>query len=337
MGLKNYIIASILLIILVFGFTHSLEFGEYTFSMFDYSLTLPVAVWVVLPLALLSVVTYLHIIFYGLVKYFKLRALDSDMDTVFSLIESKLLEKEQKSNFRTKRFKELSNVLNQLDINASKEIFSSSNEELNKLVSSVQNINSGKYVSEKNIKTQENSNLAKQNLINKINEQVDFALDVVKKSENYDANIVKIAFLKVLSEKSMTTVKKVYKNINFDKELTCKLFEKDRENSEFGLENSEILEVLKNVKLTKNDYVEMAKNYKLSLNPDKIIDLFEKLSNQNEEATTAYLYILSEFEMIDKLREVLANTNENDYVAFKALVDLKDAGKHYNLENLSYK
>ena len=41
--------------------------------------------------------------------------------------------------------------------------------------------------------------------------------------------------------------------------------------------------------------------------------------------------------MIDKLREVLANTNENDYVAFKALVDLKDAGKHYNLENLSYK
>ena len=73
MGLKNYIIASILLIILVFGFTHSLEFGEYTFSMFDYSLTLPIAIWVVMPLALLAFVTYLHIIFYGLVKYFKLK------------------------------------------------------------------------------------------------------------------------------------------------------------------------------------------------------------------------------------------------------------------------
>ncbi len=337
MGLKNYIIASILLIILVFGFVHSLELGEYTFSMFDYSLTLSVALWVILPLALLAVVTYLHIIFYGLVKYFKLKALDSDIDSVFSLIEAKLLGKEQKSGFRTKRFKELSNVLNQLEFSTSKDIFSSSNEELNKVVNSIQNINSGKYVSEKIIKPQENSNLAKQNLLNKINEQVDFALDIVKKAENYDTNVVKSAFLKVLSEKSMTTIKKVYKNINFDKELACKLFEKDRENSEFGLENSEILDILKNIKFTKNDYVEMARNYRISLNPDKIIDLFEKLSNQNEEAMTAYLYVLSEFEMIDKLREVLINTNENEFISFKALVDLKDAGKHYNLENLSYK
>ena len=337
MGLKNYIIASILLIILVFGFTHSLEFGEYTFSMFDYSLTLPIAIWVVMPLALLAFVTYLHIIFYGLVKYFKLKALDYDMDALFSLIESKLLEKENKSNFRTKRFKELSNVLNQLEIKPSREIFSSSNEELNKIVSSIQSIKDGKYVSEKSIKIQENSTLGKQNLLNKINEQVDFALDVVKKSENYDFDTVKQAFLKVLSEKSMTTIKKVYKNVNFDKELVSKLFEKDRENSEFGFENSEIIDIVKNVKLTKDDYLEMAKNYKSTLNPDKIIDLFEKLSNQNEEATTAYLFVLSEFEMIDKLREVLANTNENEYVSFKALVELKDCGKHYNLESLSYK
>lgn len=337
MGLKNYIIASILLIILVFGFTHSLEFGEYTFSMFDYSLTLPIAIWVVMPLALLAFVTYLHIIFYGLVKYFKLKALDYDMDALFSLIESKLLEKENKSNFRTKRFKELSNVLNQLEIKPSREIFSSSNEELNKIVSSIQSIKDGKYVSEKSIKVQESSTLGKQNLLNKINEQVDFALDVVKKSENYDFDTVKQAFLKVLSEKSMTTIKKVYKNVNFDKELVSKLFEKDRENSEFGFENSEIIDIVKNVKLTKDDYLEMAKNYKSTLNPDKIIDLFEKLSNQNEEATTAYLFVLSEFEMIDKLREVLANTNENEYVSFKALVDLKDCGKHYNLESLSYK
>lgn len=148
---------------------------------------------------------------------------------------------------------------------------------------------------------------------------------------------MKQAFLKVLSEKSMTTIKKVYKNVNFDKELVSKLFEKDRENSEFGFENSEIIDIVKNVKLTKDDYLEMAKNYKSTLNPDKIIDLFEKLSNQNEEATTAYLFVLSEFEMIDKLREFLANTNENEYVSFKALVDLKDCGKHYNLESLSYK
>ena len=41
--------------------------------------------------------------------------------------------------------------------------------------------------------------------------------------------------------------------------------------------------------------------------------------------------------MIDKAREVLANTKDNEYSAFKALLDLKEAGKHYNLEAISYK
>lgn len=41
--------------------------------------------------------------------------------------------------------------------------------------------------------------------------------------------------------------------------------------------------------------------------------------------------------MIDKLREVLANTQENEFLPFKALLDLKDAGKKYNVETLSYK
>lgn len=41
--------------------------------------------------------------------------------------------------------------------------------------------------------------------------------------------------------------------------------------------------------------------------------------------------------MKDKIREYLSNTQDSDYSAFKALVDLRDAGKHYSLESLSYK
>ena len=40
---------------------------------------------------------------------------------------------------------------------------------------------------------------------------------------------------------------------------------------------------------------------------------------------------------IDKVREVLVNTKESEYSPFKALLDLKEAGKHYNLEAISYK
>ena len=31
------------------------------------------------------------------------------------------------------------------------------------------------------------------------------------------------------------------------------------------------------------------------------------------------------------------NTKDNEYAPFKALLDLKEAGKHYNLEAISYK
>ena len=41
--------------------------------------------------------------------------------------------------------------------------------------------------------------------------------------------------------------------------------------------------------------------------------------------------------MIDKVREVVDATPDGEYTAFKALLDLKDAGKHYDLESISYK
>ncbi len=41
--------------------------------------------------------------------------------------------------------------------------------------------------------------------------------------------------------------------------------------------------------------------------------------------------------MLDKAREVLANTKDNEYAPFKALIALKETGKHYNLEAISYK
>ncbi len=86
-----------------------------------------------------------------------------------------------------------------------------------------------------------------------------------------------------------------------------------------------------------DDFIMLAKNYETILKPDQIIELFEKLSVELEDATPAYLHVLFEYEMIDKAREVLANTKNGEFSPFKALLDLKEAGKHYNLEAISYK
>ena len=37
------------------------------------------------------------------------------------------------------------------------------------------------------------------------------------------------------------------------------------------------------------------------------------------------------------LREIVSVTADTEFTAFKALLDLKEAGKHYDLEAISYK
>ncbi|MBL3520586.1 hypothetical protein H0A43_08855 [Arcobacter lanthieri] len=337
MGLKIYIVATILFLIVTFGYTYSLELGEYTISLFGNSFTFPVAVWIIFPALILVLATYLHIIFYSLVKYIKEKFVEADLDTAIDILKSKLLGRDKKAVFKTKKFKDIAELFDAFDLSVTNESFTSTNLDFNKIVNAIQDINSGKYVSEKVVKLEPNSDIAKKNLINKINEQVDFAIDILKKSDNYDFDIIKLAFKNVIKEKSMTTVKKLYKNIKLDKELAFDLLSKDIENKEFGFSDEEIIEIVKNIGFTKDDYIKLAQLYKKELNPDRLINVFEKLSNEFDEATTANLYILSELEMIDKLRETLANSSEQDFLAFKALLDLKDAGKYYNLETLSYK
>ncbi|QKF58625.1 hypothetical protein [Aliarcobacter lanthieri] len=337
MGLKIYIVATILFLIVTFGYTYSLELGEYTISLFGNSFTFPVAVWIIFPTLILVLATYLHIIFYSLIKYIKEKFVEADLDTAIDILKSKLLGRDKKAVFKTKKFKDIAELFDAFDLSVTNESFTSTNLDFNKIVNAIQDINSGKYVSEKVVKLEPNSDIAKKNLINKINEQVDFAIDVLKKSDNYDFDIVKLAFKNVIKEKSMTTVKKLYKNIKLDKELAFELLSKDIENKDFGFSDEEIIEIVKNIGFTKDDYIKLAQLYKKELNPDRLINIFEKLSNEFDEATTANLYILSELEMIDKLRETLANSSEQDFLAFKALLDLKDAGKYYNLETISYK
>lgn len=337
MGFKKYIVFSVLFIGLIYGYTFSLELGDYKVTILDISLLLPVAVWIIVPIVVLFIATIGHILFYGLINVFKQRAINKDKESMMTLIKANLLEKTPPKRFKTKAFKELSAVISQFKLNVKESTFSSSDAELNNLIANIQDIKAGKFVIDKSLKLNEMSELSNQNLINKVNEQPDFAVDVLKKVENYAPNIVRQSFINVINEKSMTTIKKLYKNVKLDKELARRLFEKDAANNEFGFSSEELSKIVKDLEYTTEDYLALARNYESILQPDQIIALFEKLSSEIDESTPAYLHVLFEYEMIDKVREIVDATPEGEYSSFKALLDLKDAGKHYDLESISYK
>ena len=335
MGLKKYIGFSLLLILVVGLYVYSVESGDYTVTVLEYSLMLPTVAWVLIPIVLLFVFTVLHLMFYGSVNYCKTRGFTKDETSIIETLKNVLLQKKDKRKFKTPGYKNIAGILNQFNIDVKDQAFTSSNAGLNEAVSQIKDIKAGKFVNEKSLKLEHGSVLEKQNLINKMNEQVDFSLDVLKKATQYSEDIVKIAFFNVLENKAMTTIKKVYNNVILDREMAFKLFLKDIDNTEFGLSKEEILKITKSLNYSKEEYVTLAKLYKDVLTPDKLLELFETISEDNDTAITAYFYVLCELEMIDKLKDILTGYNEDEMLAFRAILDLKDAGKHYSLDDIT--
>jgi len=337
MGLKKYILGSILLIIAVFGYTFSIEAGDYRIQIVDFSMLLPVAVWVVLPMVVLFILSLLHMIYYGMKNYFALKAIKKDSSSMAKLISNRLLGTNSHLTFQNQNFKELSNILSQLDISVTNSDFSTSNEQIKKVVDQIFAIKSGKYISSKEIKLPNDNPLMIENLKNRIAQDDNFAVEVISNSDKFPQDIIKEAFNKVIEKKSLTTIKKNLSNIKLDEDMVMKLLEKDsQQEPTLAMSNDEILNIIKKVKLSNQQLIDLAKKYKLTMSPDQILKLYEDIAHYDEEYTTAYLFVLAEYEMIDKMRDILTNSNPDEYIPFKALVDLKDAGKNiYSLERLS--
>jgi len=339
MGLKRYILGSLVLAIIIFGYTFSIEAGDYRVQILDFTLILPIAIWVILPMVILLLLTILHILFYGLKNYFTLKSIKKDSNALMTLINKRLLNQTANVSFQNNDFKEIGSVIKQLNLDVTNSNFSSSNADITKSVEQRFNIKSGKYISSKDLKLETTNPLMMENIKNRIELDDTFALDVVKNPSKNTQEIVKFAFLKVIKTKSITTIKKTIDELTFDKEMIQSLLLKDsQQNPEFAMTNDIVLKLLKKVDFTNTELIEIAKNYKKSMNPEQIIKLYEDLIVDKEEYTTAYLYVLAEYEMIDQMRDILMNSGTNDYIPFKAIVDLKDAGKlTYSLDTLSYK
>ncbi len=337
MGLKKYILFSLLLLIAIYLYAVSLQLGEYTFTQFSLELTLPIALWLILPIALLLVFTIIHILFYGFKSYLNIRAFQKDEENLLECVKDNFLENNNNKSFKTKGLKDIAKILSQMNLVCKTDSFESSDDEVKKIISRIKEIEDGKYIQDKSIKFNKNGNIANLNLLNKINDQIDFAMDVLKKPANYSKANIKVAFLNVLKEKSMTTVKKLLESLSLDKEMVLELIKKDSQNEQFSISIEDLVKYISNVEFSNDDYINVAKMYKKSTHPDELIKMFETLCSSAEEATSAYLYVLFEFEMLDEIREILNSSAANEYTAYRALIDLKDNGRNYTVDSLCYK
>ena len=340
MGLKKYIFGALVLILGAAGFVYSFQTTDYKLEYQGFGLLLPIAVWVVVPAIALFIFSVLHMMFYGMKNYFTVKSVAKDSNLLIGMISKRLLNEEAIGiRLNNTDLNNLAQVIQQLNISVDGDV-QISDAQLNSIAQKVIAIKEGEYIPTKELRLPADNPLSIQNTKNRVLSDSNFALEVIKKNSGYDAQLVKLAFKKVVEAKPIATIKKHFDDISFDKDMLLELLKKDanQEGDEPTLSNDTIIKLISDVRLTNKDLIEIAQYYKDVKSPDELIKLYENIVSHDERYTTAYLYVLAEYQVIDKIREILNGSAVTEYLPFRALIDLRDAGKHsYNIDTLCLK
>jgi hypothetical protein len=337
MGIKKYIFSALVLLIIVAGYAFFLESGDYRVEIFNTIFLLPVAFWIVVPTIVLFVASLFHMLYYSFKQYLTNRSINKDKDKLIELIKDKLIGNPTICKFKSNLFQEVGNILNQLNISVSKDDFDAENKIIKNLANKIIKVQNGEYVSLKEFKLEDNSNLIELNNLNRIKIDDSYCMEILNKSLQYNEQLIEKAFIKIIEDKSFTTIKKLLETLTLNKNMTIALLNTDASyEDQFTFTINEIIKLIEEVNFTKEDYFNIAKKYTNRMSPDQILKLFEDISSKDEEANEAYLYVLFEYEMIDDIREIINNSQKDEFIPYKALLDLKDNGKNYRFDNICY-
>lgn len=68
--------------------------------------------------------------------------------------------------------------------------------------------------------------------------------------------------------------------------------------------------------------------------PIENLQIFKILEGKYPAAQTSYLYLLFDYEMIDRAKDYLNEQDSQDFIRFRALYDLKKHYKKYKITDL---
>ena len=331
MGLKKYILFSIIFIVAVGAYVYSFNGDTYTLTFFGVPLSLKIALWVVLPTVILAIASVLHMIFYSFKNYLTQRNLQKDYKTYLQYVKYHMLDDGKNMNFTTKWYDLPAKVLNHFKFDATRDANDINDDELKEVIDTLKKIESGEFVSLKKYKLPKDNYFVKKNILNKLFKDKRESEHILKNCEDKNDDICQKAFEVYCTYASYNEIKK--QGFEIKKELFDKLVQRfEDKDDDFKLSVDELKELLKQFDFDKSNYLLYAKKLKTLLNPEAVLSIFETISNEKEEALQAYLYLLFEFQMIDKARELLLSLQSNECEKFKYILELKDCGKNFDID-----
>ena len=110
MKTKQFFLYSIVYIAIVAILVFTQQSSSYTLGLFGFTLTLPVAVWIVLPLILYMILAIFHIVFHSFAFYRTKRAIAKDLSAYDTMRKEVLLGLDTNKDFKTEYFEDPSEL-----------------------------------------------------------------------------------------------------------------------------------------------------------------------------------------------------------------------------------
>jgi len=332
MGIKRYILLTVVYMLAIGLYVYSFNGDMYTLSVYKFSLELPIALWIVLPTILLFIASFTHMMYYSLKDFWKDRAVKKDFENLKIALSEKVLGENSNLKYKSDRFKFIGKALKTLEYKET-EGFSIEDEKIEANRQILKNLNNGKVVELKKYRLSPENKLLEKNDLNKLQEDAKYSETILKECKDKSSELCQKAYFEYIKYASYVDIKKL--NFAPTKEMFRVLMERYLEEEgtvAIKLDLEEIQELLMKFKANREDYLELAYEIKRKLNPDALIALFEKLFNSPEHsaAADAYLYVLNELQMIDKVRDILENSDEEEFEKWKTILFLRDHGKNIN-------
>ena len=331
MGIKKYVGAGLFFVIILGVFVYSFEGGRYTLHLFDVPITLPIALWVILPTLLLFLMTLIHLIFYGTKNMMTLRRVKKDGAKFTEAARQALLGKEIKAEYKSEIFKLPGAILPLLNADPYKakkhRVY---DDDVQDILEAKERLDNGEVVDLSAYSLKSHNPYVLQNASNQMKEDKTYATTILQRCD--DKELCKKAYAQYATYASLSELKK------YEIEPTREIFDVmlarvGAKENPLDLSDDEIIHYAKELDFKKDDFTDLMKKLRVKMGPDRLVYLAEKLAHEfPNEAGDAYLYILFELQMMDDAREFLVNAPEESYQKFRYLLFLKEEGQNFDTD-----
>jgi len=336
MRIGLYFIFALILTGLTGAYVHSLHLGNYIHKILGFNINLPIAVWIVLPMAVLLLFTLIHMMYYSTLAYLVRKKWSKDARTLEDALYWSLLKEPREHKYLTKEIRNRAKLLSKstLEVKGTVEGVS---ERITHTIALVKDIERGEYVDlkEKNLakKLSKENPIFIKNTLNRLDKDVKFVEEVLQSSVTYSRDTVAKA-LKIFARNETFYKAKKYLKI-FDVDNFFVMLERAVEKKEdIGMNEEMIRSFIAELPFACREYMHLARLCVKKFTPDTNLAMFKSFQKQDENASQAYLYILFEYEMLDKVEEFLREHGEKEFVRFRALYTLKKTNNRYNVEGM---